>query len=60
MDWSHGWHTDDYTGLGKFGARERGVGQKHSFCGCCVAAGTIVSIPQKACSALRGFEPTQP
>ena len=34
------------------------MGQKHFFCGCRVSGSEIVSIPQKACSALsRGFDP---
>ena len=44
--------------LRNFGARERGVVQKHSFCGCRASGIIIVSMPQKACSALlRGFVP---
>ena len=42
----------------RFCASERRLGEKHSACGSHCVAGSIVSIPQAACSELSsGFEP---
>ena len=42
----------------RFCASERRLGQKYSACGSHCVAGSIVSIPQAACSELSsGFEP---